>query len=158
MRVWRVTYICILIVVYLFIHYYRAETKCEMKKLTSFTLSLRCLAMGSLSSPPTITGSLSEGAGGTVSKVVSGLCTINDEELLVRTRDSPMSGFSNVFCCWYSSSIFAYEIRHNRRNAFFARRFKWHTRLSIRKNKIIIYREIGTRGLKLHIKLCISLL
>lgn len=77
-------------------------------RLTSFTLSLRCLAMESLSSPPTVNGSLSAGAGGTVSKT-SALCTTNDEELLVRTRVSSMSGFSSVFCCWYSSSIFAWK-------------------------------------------------
>jgi len=77
------------------------------KGLTSLTLSLRCRATGSLSSPPTIIGSLFAGAGGTVTKTISSLC--NDEELLVRTRDSPISGFSRVFCCWYSSLIFAWK-------------------------------------------------
>lgn len=81
--------------------------------LTSLTLSLRCRAMGSLSSPPTIFGILSDASAGTVScDSIHWRTTRGDDELLARTRDSfNTSGFSRVFWFWYSSSILAWNTK-----------------------------------------------
>lgn len=111
---------------FFFSQHCRQFTLYEWKeRLTSLTLSLRSLAMGSLSSPPTVKGSLLAGAGGTVSRTSFFRWSTNDGELVTRTCISPItSGFSNIFCCWYSSSIFAWNsVRSSRGSRFFEWRF-----------------------------------